>query len=90
MSVQHGWIDEKKKCNECGEVIKKKGVKKMSTEGKRHDKCKCGRVIYWDTDENEVICRKCDTRYKVDCNSILVYWLVEKIDTPKPYTTEAR
>ena len=56
----------------------------------RRDKCKCGRIIVWDTDDNEVSCKHCGIEYKVDCDSILVYWLVEKIEHQNPYQTEAR
>jgi len=56
----------------------------------RRDKCKCGKFIIWDTNNDEVICKHCKTEYKVDCDSVLVYWLVEKIEKKQPYQTEAK
>ena len=56
----------------------------------RHDLCKCGKVIDWDTDWDEAICPHCHTKYKVDCDSVLVHWLVEKLDKQTPWTTEAK
>lgn len=57
----------------------------------RWDKCKCGKKIYWDAQkDNEVVCKNCETIYYVDSDSVLVYWLTEKIESPKPWTTEAR
>jgi hypothetical protein len=57
----------------------------------RRDKCKCGKIITWDTEEDdEVICPHCQTKYKVDCDSVLVYWLVEKIEKQTPYKTGPR
>jgi len=57
---------------------------------KKRDKCKCGKIIVWDTDESKVKCKHCGTEYEVDCDSVLVYWLTEKIGNPRPYTTEAK
>ena len=58
---------------------------------KRWDKCKCGVKLYWDPHKDEeVVCGKCRTKYNVDCDSVLVYWLVEKIENYKPYRTDAR
>ena len=59
-------------------------------EKDRREKCKCGRFIVWSTEQSEVICRFCKTKYHVDCDSVLVYWLTEKIGKPKPWTTEAK
>ena len=56
----------------------------------RHDHCKCGCMINWDTDWEEAKCNHCGTVYKVDCDSVLVYWLVEKLEKRTPWTTEAR
>lgn len=56
----------------------------------RRDTCKCGRIITWDVNESNVICKHCKTEYRVDCDSVLVYWLVEKLERIRPYTTEAR
>ena len=62
----------------------------MSDE-KRKDKCKCGVNLYWDPyEDTEVVCGACRTKYKVDCDSVLVYWLVETMETVTPYQTEAR
>lgn len=60
---------------------------------KRHDKCKCGARLTWDPHEikdQHLMCTHCGTNYRVDCDSVLVYWLVEDIREQKPYTTEAR
>jgi len=57
----------------------------------RWDLCKCGVKLWWDPHEDdEVVCGKCRTRYKVDCDSVLVYWLEEKVESMVPYKTEAR
>ena len=58
----------------------------------RRDKCKCGRFICWDTstNDNHVSCKHCGTKYKIDCDSVLVFWLVEKCKKETPWTTEAR
>ena len=60
--------------------------------GDRWDKCKCGIRMYWDPHEDgdEVVCRKCGTKYGVDCDTIMVYWLEEKVEKPKPHRTDAR
>ena len=57
--------------------------------GDRRDKCKCGRIIVWDTDDNEVICKHCGTEYYIDMDEVLVYWLEEKVNI-SPYKTEAK
>ena len=60
---------------------------------KRRDKCKCGKFIIWDPFESDnrlIICKYCGTEYKVDCDSILVHWLVEKQKKDQPWQTEAR
>jgi len=56
----------------------------------RRDKCKCGKNIMWDTNDRIVECASCGTKYKVDCDSVLVYWLAEIVEEKKPYTTPAR
>lgn len=56
----------------------------------RRDKCKYGRIIAWDSDESTVTCKHCKTEYRVDCDSVLLYWLVEKIEEQIPYKTEAK
>ena len=56
----------------------------------RRDKCKCGRIMAWDVDWNTVTCKHCGTVYKVECDSVLVYWLEEKIKAEQPFKTEAR
>ena len=56
----------------------------------RRNRCKCGKVMAWDTEDNTVTCKHCKTEYLVDCDSVLVYWLAEKIERKQPYTTEAR
>jgi len=59
-------------------------------EMKRRDKCKCGRVINWDTENNTAKCKSCNTEYQVDCDSVLVYWLVEKIPERKKWRTDPK
>jgi hypothetical protein len=62
----------------------------MERDKWRVDKCKCGRKIYYDPySESHVTCGECKTKYKIDCDSILVYWLVEQIEN-NPWMTEAR
>ena len=56
----------------------------------RRDKCKCGRIIAWDTKDSEVTCKHCQTVYLVGCDSVLVYWLEEKLERRQPYRTDAR
>ncbi len=56
----------------------------------RRDKCKCGNFIAWDTDEHTVKCWHCGMEYKVDCDSVLIYWLEEVTKREQPYKTEAR
>jgi len=56
----------------------------------RRDKCKCGRIIVWDTKDDEVICKHCGTTYIVDYGSVSVYWLEEKLERIKPHRTYAR
>jgi len=59
--------------------------------GKRRDKCKCGKFLSWDPhDDNEVICRHCKTKYGIESDSILVYWLKERISYLNCYETDAR
>ncbi|MFH1505663.1 MAG: hypothetical protein ABIE94_01595 [archaeon] len=62
----------------------------MEREKNRRDKCKCGRFFYWSIEENKVSCPHCETEYKVDCDSILLYWLEEIIQKKEPYKTEMR
>lgn len=57
---------------------------------KRRDKCKCGKYIKWDTDDNEVKCDHCNRKYTVDCDSVLVYWLEEVVTKQSPYKTNPR
>ena len=55
---------------------------------KRRDKCKCGKILVWDPEkDNEVKCLVCNTSYTVEADSVLIYWLEEKIDSPRPYRT---
>jgi len=57
-------------------------------EKDRWDKCKCGTRMFWGPQKNEeVVCGKCGTRYDIECDSVLVYWLEEKIE---PYRTNAK
>ncbi len=62
----------------------------MPKEKDRRNKCKCGKFFYWGTDERTVKCPHCGIEYKVDCDSVLVYWLEEKVVNPVPYKTVAR
>ena len=62
----------------------------MKNRKNRRDRCKCGRFFYWDTSENYVKCPHCGIKYVVDCDSVLVYWLVERIELLNPYKTDAR
>ena len=55
----------------------------------RHDRCKCGKFIVWKETDDEVKCKHCKTIYTVDCDSVLVYWLTEKLETRYPYQTDA-
>jgi len=57
---------------------------------KKRDKCKCGKLITWDTDATEVKCKYCGTKYIVDCDTVMVFWLKEDVDERKPYTTYPR
>lgn len=59
-------------------------------EDNRHDKCKCGKFIIWTTEDDIVICLHCGTAYKVDCDSVLEYWLEEKIERQQPFRTDMR
>ena len=52
------------------------GIKNKMSQ--RADNCKCGEIIVWDTDDNEVICDYCETEYIVGCDDILVHWIEEK------------
>ena len=56
----------------------------------RRDKCKCGRIIAWDTEDREVTCKHCETEFTVECDSVLVHWLEEKLERIKPYKTDAK
>jgi hypothetical protein len=57
----------------------------------RRDKCKCGKFITWDEGkDSEVKCKHCKTEYRVDCDSVLLYWLEEKIEKRQPYRTNPR
>jgi len=61
------------------------------SEEKRRDRCKCGKWIVWEPHIlDKVTCKQCGTVYNVECNSVLVYWLEEKVTTPRPYRTEAK
>ena len=63
----------------------------MTMEGLRRDKCKCGKNIVWNPHAGKKTkCKHCQTVYKIECDSVLVYWLQEIIDTPQPHQTEAR
>jgi len=58
---------------------------------KRRDKCKCGRFITWSPwEDNEVTCKHCGTKYRVEGDSVMVWWLEERVATQTPYRTEAR
>ena len=63
-------------------------------DDKRRDPCKCGRILIWDppemADKDRVTCPRCGTKYKMDCDSVLVYWLEEVVAYTPPYRTEAR
>ncbi len=59
-------------------------------EKDRRDRCKCGKFFYWSTEESIVECPKCKTKFRVDCDSIFVYWLEEIIKSPVPYKTDPR
>ena len=79
---------------EFGEPAKTTGGAKMS---KRRDICKCDRLIVWDTDDKEVICRHCGARYSVEAGSFSIntsvavaYWLEEKIEKGPRYKTDAK
>lgn len=57
----------------------------------RKDRCKCGKFLTWDPCEvNDVTCKKCGTKFKVECDSVLVYWLEEDLPRGTPFITEAR
>lgn len=63
----------------------------MERDKWRVDKCKCGRKIYWDPYNDRMVkCGECKTEYRIDCDSVLVYWLVEKVKKSEPWMTEAR
>jgi DNA-directed RNA polymerase subunit M/transcription elongation factor TFIIS len=57
---------------------------------KRRDKCKCGKYMVWDESKNIVKCKHCNTEYSVEMDSVLVYWLEEKIQETKKWTTSAK
>ncbi|KKN10549.1 hypothetical protein LCGC14_1035370 [marine sediment metagenome] len=59
-------------------------------EDLRHDRCKCGKFIIWDEGDNSVICKYCGTEFKVESDSVLVYWLEENVKTKRGFYTEAR
>jgi len=50
----------------------------------RRDICKCGKIIAWDTKDDEVTCKHCGAIYLVGC----VYCLEEKLERKYPYITE--
>jgi hypothetical protein len=59
----------------------------------RRDKCKCGRFITWEDGYDapkEIICKFCNTKYKVESDDVTVWWLEERISSPTPWTTERR
>jgi len=57
----------------------------------KRDKCKCGRIICWDSEKGgRVICKHCGTEYTVKADDILVYWLEEIIDSSKRWKTDIR
>ena len=57
----------------------------------RWDKCKCGARLHWDPyEDHEIVCGKCKTKYIMDCDTVMVYWLVEEIERSKPYSTNPR
>lgn len=56
----------------------------------RRDKCKCGMVVTWKTSDSLVTCKYCQTKYTVEADSVLVYWLEEIVDKVIPYRTDAR
>ena len=55
----------------------------------RQDKCKCEKILEWDTVDFTVKCFDCGTEYTVQSKSTMVYWLEEVIKVI-PYSTEAR
>jgi len=65
---------------------------------KRRDKCKCGKILLWSRDiantkNNRVICSQCGTVYRANFDTIMVYWLEEKVaipEPPEPYKTKVR
>ena len=38
----------------------------------------------------EVTCKFCKTKYKVEADDTTVYWLEERVSSPTPWKTEAR
>lgn len=64
-----------------------KGVFYMS---KRRDRCKCDALIKWDTDDKEVVCKHCGTRYRVELDYFPEYWLEEIIEEKTRYRTDPR
>jgi hypothetical protein len=71
-------------------------MKEDMEEDIREDKCKCGKTLYWRPEEmthkDRVTCHACETVYRMDCDSILVYWLEEVIPSYKltTYKTDPR
>ena len=51
---------------------------------KRRDRCaQCNKVMVWETDKKDFTCKSCGKEYRVECDSVLEYWLEEKrIDKP--------
>ena len=59
----------------------------------RRDKCKCGKLIVWEdgySSPQEVTCKFCNTKYKVESDDTTVWWLEEPITSSTPWKTEAR
>jgi len=48
---------------------------------KRRSKCKCGKIIAWDDEKNNlIICKHCKTTYRIDGDSVMIYWLEELVE----------
>lgn len=59
----------------------------------RHDLCKCGAEIVWDTDDDdEQVCKKCGRTYWPDQHTLTYYWLEEDDSTAdgEPHKTPPR
>jgi hypothetical protein len=59
----------------------------------RRDKCKCGKYIIWEDGYDapqEVTCKFCNTKYKMESDDVTVYWLEELVSSPTPWKTEAK